>query len=275
MQPEGLTEEMILKECERMGSDSRFTFECGKHLDCFTRCCTGVAIVLAPYDVVRLKRALGINSREFLQRYTISPFTKDQKVPAVLLRMNEETGACPFVTPAGCSVYASRPWACRMYPLGIAEPQHRTQENSPFHFLVQEDLCHGHGQGNGCTVREWIACQGAEEYDAGNTSFKALMLDDAWDGDQVLTPALIDMYHMACYDLDRFRRFVFESRLLDVVYVDEARVEAVRTDDEELLDFAMQWLRFSLFRQKTMKIKPAAAEAAKRRMAERSAEGTV
>ncbi len=272
MQGNELTQEAILRDCARMGPDDRFTFECGQHLDCFTRCCADVAIVLAPYDVLRLKRSLGIDSSEFLRRYTISPFTKDQKIPAVLLKMDPQTGACPFVTPAGCSVYANRPWACRMYPLGVAEPRNATPDNRPFHFLVREDLCHGHGAGLDCSVREWIASQNIDEYDAGNASFKALMLDEAWDNDQVLKPEQMDMYYMACYDLDRFRRFVFETRLLEVFEVDEARVEAMRMDDEELLDFGIQWLRFSLFRQRTMKIKPSALIAAQQRAAARSAQ---
>ena len=57
------------------------------------------------------------------------------------------------------------------------------------------------------------------------------------------------MFYMACYDLDRFRRFVFETRFLELFEVDEARVEAMRSDDQELLDFAIQWLRFRLFRR--------------------------
>ncbi len=264
-----LTQEAILRDCARLGPDDRIVFECGRRLDCFTRCCADVAIVLAPYDVLRLKRALGIDSSEFLSRYTISPFTEDQKIPTVLLKMDSERRTCPFVGPEGCGVYAHRPWACRMYPLGVAEPRHATPTDHAFHFLVREDLCHGHGEGPGCTVREWITGQGVEPYDAGNASFKALMLDEAWDKAPSLTPEQMDMYHMACYDLDRFRRFVFETRLLDVIEVDEARVEAMRTDDEELLEFAILWLRFSLFRQRTMKIKPSVAAAMRQRAAER------
>jgi Fe-S-cluster containining protein len=265
-----LTQEAILHDCARMGPEDRFTFECGKHLDCFTRCCADVSIVLAPYDVIRLKRALGIDSTEFLERYTISPFSKDQKIPAVLFKMSDETRACPLVKPEGCSVYRDRPWACRMYPLGVAEPRNASDADRAFHFLVREDLCHGHGQGPGISVSEWIAGQNIEEYDAGNASFKTLMLDEAWDKDQALTPQQMDMYYMACYDLDRFRRFVFETKLLEMFDVDEARVEAMRTDDEELLEFGIQWLRFCLFRQKTMKIKPSAREAALARAEARS-----
>ena len=63
------------------------------------------------------------------------------------------------------------------------------------------------------------------------------------------------MFYMACYDVDRFRRFVFETRFLERLDVDEARVEAIRNDDEELLDFGAQWLRFALFHDKTMKLR--------------------
>jgi hypothetical protein len=58
------------------------------------------------------------------------------------------------------------------------------------------------------------------------------------------------MFYMAAYDLDRFRSFVFDTRFLDLFEVDEARVEALRTDDVELLEFAMDWLAFSLFGEK-------------------------
>lgn len=266
-----LTQEAILHDCPRMGPDDRFAFECGKHLDCFTRCCADVSIVLAPYDVLRIKRALGIDSSEFLRRYTISPFSKDQKIPAVLLKMDPRTRRCPFVTPSGCSIYADRPWACRMYPLGVAEPRNATPTDHAFHFLVREDLCHGHDQGCGSTVREWISSQGVEEHDAANDSFKALMLDEGWDTGPALVPQQMDMYHMACYDLDRFRRFVFETRFLELFDVDESRIEAMRTDDEELLEFAIQWLRFSLLRQRTMKMRTSAPEQAKQRVAAQSA----
>jgi len=50
--------------------------------------------------------------------------------------------------------------------------------------------------------------------------------------------------------------------------VDEARVEAIRTDGEELLDFAMHWLRFVLLGEKTMRIRQEVLEEAQRKPAE-------
>jgi len=259
-----LTEEQILHDHPRMGPEDRFQFRCDSTLDCFTHCCRDVSIVLTPYDIIRMKRALGIDSSEFLEKHTISPFTPEQKFPIVLLRMDSETRRCPFVGEQGCGIYASRPWACRMYPLGVAAPRNPTPDDRAFHFLVREDLCHGHDQGAGCTVREWIASQGIEEYDMMGAPFRELTLHPFWDGDKALTPPQMDMFHMACYDLDRFRRFVFETRFLALFEIDESRLEALRTDDLELLEFAAQWLRFSLFQEQTMKIRKPVPEAGRK-----------
>lgn len=257
----------ILHELPRLTPDDRFTFTCHQGLPCFTRCCADVSIVLTPYDILRMKRACGLDSSEFLRRHTISPFTKDQKFPVVLLKMDDASKACTFVGPEGCSIYRDRPWACRMYPLGVAEPRQATPDDRAFYFLLRETLCEGHGQGRDFTVREWIANQGIEEYEMMGASFKALMLHEFWDKTEGLNPAQMEMFHMACFDLDRFRRFVFESRFLEAFVVDDARAEAMRTNDEELLEFGMQWLRFALFGEKSMKVKPAVMEAKRQAMA--------
>jgi Fe-S-cluster containining protein len=238
-----------------MGLEDRFTFRCGNDLDCFTQCCRDVAIVLTPYDLLRMKRALKIDSSELLEKHTLAPRGPGQKFPMVILKMEGEDKHCPFLSPQGCGIYNDRPWACRMYPLGVAEPKSPTEEEQKFHFLVKEDLCHGHAQANSVSVREWGDAQGIEEFEMMGIGFRDLTLHDFWDGKKELTPKQWDMFYMACYDLDRFRRFVFETKFLELFEVDEARVDAIRTDDEELLDFAMQWLRFSLFGEKSMRIK--------------------
>jgi hypothetical protein len=147
-----------------------------------------------------------------------------------------------------------------MYPLGLADPKNPNPQDRRFFFLLREDLCHGHGQGRTMSVREWIADQGIEEYEMMGAGFRELMLHDFWEKGE-LSPQQMDMFYMACYDLDRFRRFVFETKFLALFEIDEARVEAMRTSDEELLEFAMLWLRFSLFHEKTLKIKPSVREA--------------
>jgi hypothetical protein len=240
----------------RLTPDDLVTFRCSPEIDCFTQCCRDVSIVLTPYDVLRLSRALGVRTDEFLEAHTITPFTRDQKVPVVLLKMDPETKRCPFVGETGCRVYPDRPWACRMYPLGLAEPKDAGARR--FHFLVREDSCHGHHCGTARTVRQWVREQGVDDYEMMGRSFAELMLHEGWARERPLTPQQMAMYYTACYDLDAFRRFVFETRFLALFDIDEARVEALRQDDQELLDFAVQWLRFSLFGERTLRLKPEA-----------------
>ena len=251
-----VTPESILKESPRLGLDDRFTFACNPQMSCFGKCCHDVSIVLTPYDVMRMKRSLGMDSSEFLEQYTLRMQNAEQRFPVVILRMEEESKRCQFLNEQGCSIYRNRPWACRMYPLGLAEPKNATPTDSPFHFLVQEDICQGHSEGVSISVREWIECQGIEEFEMMSTGFKELTLHDYWNGNRPLTPQQSDMFYMACYDLDRFRRFVFETRFLQLFDIDEARVEALRTDDQELMDFGMQWLRYSIFGERSMKLRP-------------------
>jgi hypothetical protein len=70
-----------------------------------------------------------------------------------------------------------------------------------------------------------------------------------------LDPPRMDMYMMAMYDIDRFRRFLFESTFLKRFYVDEDRAEQLGRDDEDLLEFGFLWLRYALFGEKTMKVR--------------------
>lgn len=249
-----------LSDLSQLHADDRLDFHCGKELDCFTSCCRDVSIVLTPYDVLRMKKALHLDSSEFLDRHAVLCLTED-KLPVVLLRMNAEDKRCSLVTTEGCSIYPHRPWACRMYPLGVARPDKPNPDEPGFYFLIREELCHGHGKGNGCTVREWITREEIEAYEMMAESFQRLMSDRFRPGHTPLSPQQADMYLMACYDLDRFRRFVFETSFLEKFDVDESRVEAIRADDIELLDFGLSWLRFCLSGERTMKIKEAPVRA--------------
>jgi hypothetical protein len=97
--------------------------------------------------------------------------------------------------------------------------------------------------------------QGITEYNEKGRSFKEITLHDFFQKVEDLAPEKMEMYYMACYNLDKFRRFVFESKFLQYFDVDPKVVERIRTDDVELMEFAFQWLRFSLFHEPTMKVR--------------------
>jgi Fe-S-cluster containining protein len=188
------------------------------------------------------------------------------KTPALVLRMQADpVKSCPFVTERGCSIYADRPWPCRMYPLGLA-----AQKDTPdgwrgerFCFVLREEGCRGHDQTQNWTVRQWFEDQKIDEYDAWGEQWKELALHEFFNKGGVLPPEKMRMLFTACYDLDKFREFVFESTLLHRFEVDEDLVEEMRYDDEALLRFAFLWLRFSLFGEPTMKVKTDVAQAVK------------
>lgn len=253
-----LTAREILENSSRLGPDTKFSFRCGPDRDCFNRCCSDVAILLSPYDVLRLKNALHMDSSEFLEKYTLPMRSQEKRVPAVFLRMQEGTRECPFVAEAGCQVYAHRPWACRMYPLGMAEPKGPQAAAQRFYFLVKEQLCHGHGAGQEQSVREWIDRQQLDTYDQMQALYLQLMSHPGWENPENLTEQKLAMFYMALYDLDRFRRFISETRFLELFEVEETRISAIAQDDEELLELAFEWLAFSLFHERRMKLRRSA-----------------
>ncbi len=249
--------EQILKEYPRLSEESTFRFRCHKGISCFNECCGDVNIFLTPYDVLRLKNRLGISSTEFLRKYTITPFDKKLKYPVILLQMgDDEKKKCPFVSEEGCRVYEDRPWACRMYPVGLASPGESSQAlDKEFYFLLQEDICQGFKEDTEWTIREWLHDQGIDEYNKMGEYFKELTTDKFFLEGGTLTPEKVEMFFMACYDVDRFRKFVFESSFLKKFEVDPSTVEKIKTDDVALLEFGYRWLRFALFGEETMTVK--------------------
>jgi Fe-S-cluster containining protein len=269
MQVQGRMDAMkqeILDSYPRMSADDTFTFACDRNLPCFTRCCADVNIVLTPYDIARMRRRLGLTAEAFLERYAVLPFTPNQPFPVPILKLSDAEGKpCQFLRDGGCSIYEDRPWACRMYPVGVASPKEGSEE-SKFYFLMKEDVCQGHGKGKTWTVRSWMQDQGASEYDELGEAFKAVTLHDFFQRGGRLEPAKMDMFFMACYNPDALRRFVFGSSFLRKFDVDAAVVERARTDDVVLLQLGFQWLRFCLFGEKTLAIKEHVREALKKNL---------
>jgi hypothetical protein len=60
---------------------------------------------------------------------------------------------------------------------------------------------------------------------------------------------------MVCYDIDRFRQFLFESTFFKRFDVPEERKEKIKNDDEELIRFGFEWLRFSIFGEKIFSLR--------------------
>lgn len=244
-----------------------FRFACGRDVPCFTECCGKLELLLTPYDVLRLRRRLGLTFDEFLERHAVVRWKTVHGFPEIMLKMElEGEKRCPFVTPDGCTVYEDRPGACRIYPLGRAASKHPMDGSlREFYFTVREDHCKGFEQDREWTVQEWIADQGIEEYNQFNDLLMELLVLRNRRQHVTLTPQHIQMFMMSCYNYERFRDFVFKSGFLNKFQVETEVVEALKDDDGALLEFAFRWLKFALFQQPVLAIRDDANVAMQKR----------
>jgi len=215
-----------------------FSFSCHAGLSCFTSCCRDVNILLSPYDIIRMKRRLGLSSTEFLARFTKTLVAPKTAFLAVQLKMDEESGRrCYFVGSGGCSIYEDRPWSCRMYPLDV------DGDCGQYRLIVDRSRCHGLDVREGTNLAQWFRDQGLGPYTAESERFAAVTDDDNLTAWRVSHPQGAHIFHLACYDLDRFRELVFREALYDMIEAGGINLDELRGDDLALLAFAYAWLR--------------------------------
>jgi len=251
------------KQRGQLKINDSFQFECHKGIPCFNQCCADVTIVLTPYDVLRMKNSLGVASGEFLEKYTTVIKSEKSVFPLVVLKMKDDAHKqCFFVSEEGCKVYGDRPWACRMFPLDKTG----SEGDEPTFSLIKKQECLGFDQEKTWRVEDWIIDQGVSFYEKYEGLYQDITEHERVKDLDVTNPDISNMILMALYDLDKFRRFVFESNFLKYFEVEEARVETIKTDDVELLIFAIEWVKFGLLGQQTFSVKEEVASKKQREL---------
>ena len=222
-----------------------FRFACSQKLSCFNECCRDLSQFLTPYDILRLKNHLGLSSADFLKQYCSQHTGPESGLPIVTLKPKTALQlTCPFVTAVGCSVYANRPSSCRTYPLARAISKSRETGAISEHFMVlKEPHCGGFNENKVQTIEQ----QGICVYNKFND-----MLMEIISLKNRVRPGSLDIksryiFHLALYDLDHFRLQIFENNLLGEVEMEPDRMEAIKTDDVELLKFGIEWVKRELF----------------------------
>lgn len=236
---------------------SRFKFRCHTDISCFTRCCSRTDILLTPYDVIRMKNRLGISSGEFLEKYTYTYVDERSSHPFAVIKMMED-GRCPFVTHRGCIIYEDRPSNCRYYPVGqgmMIRGSENGSINEEFYFFIRDPNCLGFKEEKEWTIETWRIDQGVDLYDEINKEWKEIQLRRDNPGQPKLDAKKQSLIYMVSYDIDKFRRFVFESKFLDILDIDKKEVERIKTDEIELMRFGFKYLKFVLMLEETLKVK--------------------
>ncbi len=242
-----------------LGPDSKLKFSCYKGISCFNACCKRSDITLVPYDVLRLKQRFGMTSEEFLDKYTV-PYPMDQdKVPGLKMKVNDD-GACPFLDEEnGCTVYEDRPTVCRYYPLAVLNIREKdSSEPQTQYSLVVEEHCKGHEEDRELTVEEYRKEQGCDEFDFYNQEWYELILKKKSAGPGVGKPneMSLQLFFMASYNTDMFRRFVLSDKFRASYDIPEETYEQIEKDDVALLQFGYKLMRQALFGEKLIPEKP-------------------
>ena len=69
-----------------------------------------------------------------------------------------------------------------------------------------------------------------------------------------LSDRQLQMFYMAGYSMDEFRRFVFDTSFLNRFDISQDVLDRIKTDETELMAFGRQWLKFSLFGEKSVQL---------------------
>jgi len=240
---------------------TQFNFNCHKDVSCWNACCKHADVTLAPYDIVRLKKRLGLNSADFLNAHTV-PFPMDKdEVPGLKLR-TDDSGACLLLDgEKGCSVYEDRPTVCRYYPLAILHIREKDSSKPAENFsMIKEDHCMGHQEDREFTVQEYRENQKCEEFDIHNRDWYNLILKKKSGGPGVGKPSKmsLQLFFMASYNTDMFRKFVASESFRNTYDVPADVYEEIAQDDIALIKLGYRLMRQALFGEKTMNEKDGA-----------------
>ncbi|MBU0681780.1 MAG: YkgJ family cysteine cluster protein [Proteobacteria bacterium] len=212
-----------------------FHFNCHPGVQCFTDCCRQLELALTPYDVIRLRRQLGLGSKEFLDNYALIEWQEGDIFPSVYLGMIDDGhGSCPFVSDKGCSVYEGRPGACRTYPLGRAAFRQPDGDLGSFHVVLKEAHCHGFAETTEQTIASWTEGQGLPSYNELNDAMIAILHNPEIAKGFMPNLKQRNLFINTLYDIDAFRA---------TGKVDHCH----HLDDEHLLQAALNWLSIQYF----------------------------
>lgn len=242
-------------------------FQCRKGIACWNACCSNIDISLTPYDILRLKRRLGLASAQFLQQYAVPYELEKDGIAGIKLKPVAGGSACQFMTPEGCSVYEDRPTACRYYPVALLSMRKQDEYTDTHSYaLVKEEHCLGHNEPRSLTIDDYRAEQGLPEYDEQGRGWRQLVLKKMSSGPTVGKPSVKSrqLFFMTCYDIDTFRAFVDSGPFNELYDVPEAERQAMLGDsleaEQALLQFGYRFLRQALFGEESIALHKEAAE---------------
>ena len=136
----------------RLGPDDTFRFKC---YGCGKCCRDREDILLNPRDLFRLAKHLKLEPNQLIDRYCETYVGPQSLAPLVRLLPRGKNKICPLLKDNRCSVHASKPIVCALYPLGriYAAPKDKPDAQPELGFILQQTTCGGHKTN---TVRDYL-----------------------------------------------------------------------------------------------------------------------
>jgi len=99
----------------QLGLDDTFRFKCH---GCGKCCKNREDILLTPRDLFRLAKCMGLTPTQTMDRCCESYIGGQTGIPTVRLKPVGKNKVCPLLKENKCSVHASKPVVCALFPLG-------------------------------------------------------------------------------------------------------------------------------------------------------------
>ncbi len=140
-------------EARPLDESDQIQLSCGTG-GCSSTCCKASApIILNPYEIAMICRGSGMLYEDLLD---IVETDRANGFPLVMLPRNP---ACHFWSESGCSIYAARPLACRLFPLG------RLYDGGKSYLVLPErNLCSGLAPAPEGTIADFLRGQHTARY---------------------------------------------------------------------------------------------------------------
>jgi Fe-S-cluster containining protein len=257
---------------QMMDGGKEIQFRCRKGIACWNKCCSNIDISLTPFDILRLKKRLGLTSTEFLAQFTLPYEMEKDGIAGVKLKPVEGGSACQFMVDEGCDVYSDRPTACRYYPVALLSMRKQGEStDSDSYALVQEPHCLGHNEPRPITIDDYRKEQGVDVYDELARGWRQLVLKKKSSGPTIGAPSKrsLQLFFMACYDVDRFAEFVKSDSFNELFELTEEEKSKIHGDDEQMMLFGFRFLRQVLFGEESIPLRKETAEQRLTRVKER------
>ena len=146
-------EDMMIAMRNALKPGQYFRFHCDQCGDC---CRHRKDIILTPFDLNRIARHFGTTPKAIVDRYCIVYIGDSSRFPVVLLKPEGKDEACPFLKENRCSIHASKPTVCALFPLGrvMQYGALKGDQEQKLFYILQDTDCGLRDQTH--TVEEWL-----------------------------------------------------------------------------------------------------------------------